>query len=201
MVPGLDLNFPPSEENSALTSPRGPTSPYNENVQVQPTHDSELNDDVVIISPRKFEEARNNSLRKRSRESRGIMQEAQNDFSAGSTSCFPSSQNENGTLSTYIVDLDLVTWLISGMSNPKKATDVLSEPPSKPCQSCQPLPEAPSFKCAICMDQLIEETSTKCGHIFCKKCIEKALALQKNCPTCRRKLRKTDIFRIYLPTD
>lgn len=61
------------------------------------------------------------------------------------------------------------------------------------------LPEAPGFTCAICIGQLIEETSTKCGHIFCKKCIEKAIATQHKCPTCRHKLRKRDILRIYLP--
>ena len=59
---------------------------------------------------------------------------------------------------------------------------------------------APSFNCPICIGPMSEETSTKCGHIFCKKCIEAAIKVQRKCPTCRHKLRMKDIIRIYLPT-
>lgn len=50
------------------------------------------------------------------------------------------------------------------------------------------------------MGPFVEETSTKCGHIFCKKCICGAIAAQSKCPTCRRKLKVKDTIRIYLPT-
>ncbi|KAJ6426346.1 hypothetical protein OIU84_022038 [Salix udensis] len=63
-----------------------------------------------------------------------------------------------------------------------------------------PPPAAPSFRCPICMDELEEATTTKCGHVFCKNCIKKALAVQKKCPTCRMKCRAKSIYRIFLPT-
>eukprot|EP00252_Welwitschia_mirabilis_P013264 TRINITY_DN29230_c0_g1_i1.p1 TRINITY_DN29230_c0_g1~~TRINITY_DN29230_c0_g1_i1.p1 ORF type:complete len:192 (+),score=39.76 TRINITY_DN29230_c0_g1_i1:404-979(+) len=52
--------------------------------------------------------------------------------------------------------------------------------------------------CAICMNNMEEETSTICGHIFCKSCITSAIQIQKKCPTCRRKLTRSNIHRIYL---
>ncbi|MCO5573148.1 hypothetical protein L7F22_026914 [Adiantum nelumboides] len=52
--------------------------------------------------------------------------------------------------------------------------------------------------CAICMDATKEETSTVCGHIFCRPCILGAIKTQKKCPTCRRKLTNSNIHRIYL---
>lgn len=55
------------------------------------------------------------------------------------------------------------------------------------------------LRCSICMDTMKEETSTTCGHIFCKACIINAIRVQKRCPTCREKLSISNIHRIYLP--
>ncbi|GLJ48628.1 hypothetical protein SUGI_1025910 [Cryptomeria japonica] len=56
----------------------------------------------------------------------------------------------------------------------------------------------PKLTCAICMSAMKEETSTVCGHIFCKKCITSAIQCQKKCPTCRTRLTLNKIHRIYL---
>lgn len=58
----------------------------------------------------------------------------------------------------------------------------------------------PIFTCAICLDPLMEETSTLCGHIFCKECIVTAIRVQRKCPTCRHDLTINSIHRVYLPT-
>ncbi|MQL96404.1 hypothetical protein Taro_029081, partial [Colocasia esculenta] len=55
------------------------------------------------------------------------------------------------------------------------------------------------LRCAICMDTMKEETSTICGHIFCKPCITNAVLVQRKCPACRTKLSIQNIHRIYLP--
>ncbi|KAL6011297.1 hypothetical protein ACLOJK_001742 [Asimina triloba] len=66
-------------------------------------------------------------------------------------------------------------------------------------QTVAPPKEEPTFSCAVCMGPLVEATSTICGHIFCKGCIKAAIAAQKKCPACRRKLCANNIHRIYLP--
>ncbi|ESQ49310.1 hypothetical protein EUTSA_v10021816mg [Eutrema salsugineum] len=60
--------------------------------------------------------------------------------------------------------------------------------------------EEPKFYCPICMCPLTEETSTKCGHIFCNSCIKKAISHQPSCPSCRKHVTASDLIRIYLPT-
>lgn len=64
------------------------------------------------------------------------------------------------------------------------------------------VPELPSesmFKCPICMDPFIEEMSTMCGHIFCKKCITTVVATQRKCPTCRKFIIMEELRRVFLP--
>ncbi|KAI3938703.1 hypothetical protein MKW92_035005 [Papaver armeniacum] len=49
--------------------------------------------------------------------------------------------------------------------------------------------------CPICISPLSNIVITCCGHIFCKKCILKAL-MHKNkcCPMCRHRLSESDLF-------
>lgn len=56
------------------------------------------------------------------------------------------------------------------------------------------------FKCPICMDPLVEEMSTMCGHIFCKECISASIAAQGKCPICRENVAKKDLIRVFLPS-
>eukprot|EP00249_Psilotum_nudum_P018760 c26952_g1_i1 orf=639-974(-) len=68
----------------------------------------------------------------------------------------------------------------------------------------QPVP-VPSKKikliCPICMDNIKEETSTVCGHIFCWACIKGAMRVRKRCPTCRKRLSTSHIHRIYISSN
>ncbi|KAI5002888.1 hypothetical protein ZWY2020_027538 [Hordeum vulgare] len=61
------------------------------------------------------------------------------------------------------------------------------------------LPREPKFSCPVCMNELVDASSTICGHIFCQKCIEASIKAQKKCPTCRRKLTMRSFHRVYLP--
>ncbi|WZZ01487.1 hypothetical protein YC2023_073815 [Brassica napus] len=63
-----------------------------------------------------------------------------------------------------------------------------------------PPPEEPKFSCPICMCPFTEETSTKCGHIFCKGCIKTAISRQAKCPTCRKRVTVKELIRVFLPT-
>ncbi|KAK8717880.1 hypothetical protein V6N13_045133 [Hibiscus sabdariffa] len=64
----------------------------------------------------------------------------------------------------------------------------------------QPPPREPTFNCTICMGSLTEETSTRCGHIFCKACIKAEIAAQGKCPTCRKRVTVKELIRVFLPS-
>ncbi|XP_062229802.1 uncharacterized protein LOC133927368 isoform X2 [Phragmites australis] len=69
-----------------------------------------------------------------------------------------------------------------------------------PPEPVKEVTKEPKFTCPVCMNELTDASSTICGHIFCKKCIEASIQAQKKCPTCRRKLNKSNYHRVYLPT-
>ena len=45
------------------------------------------------------------------------------------------------------------------------------------------------LECPICLDVFKTPIKTKCGHVFCKGCIEEALRHDPYCPTCKKPLR------------
>ncbi|XP_062165402.1 uncharacterized protein LOC133871927 isoform X2 [Alnus glutinosa] len=194
MVFDLDLNYPPPEENTALTDPRDAQPRENGYSQRETLVNAEfIDEEIVVVSPRKFAEAMSNSQRNRSQRSCGVIDR----FHDPAEACSHVSGACVSFSSLESVHFNWELYLNMEVSNKIKKSNV-PMPPILP--HSEPQHERPTFSCAICMGQLIEETSTKCGHIFCKKCIEVAIAIQHKCPTCRHKLRKRDIFRVYLPT-
>ena len=53
-------------------------------------------------------------------------------------------------------------------------------------------------KCAICLDAYVNATSTRCGHVFCARCIAAAYKHSGKCPTCRKKVDKKSLRRIFV---
>ncbi|GAA6089321.1 probable E3 ubiquitin-protein ligase DTX3 isoform X2 [Tachysurus ichikawai] len=46
--------------------------------------------------------------------------------------------------------------------------------------------EDDSATCSICMGEMLEKTTLeKCGHSFCRSCLEQAFQVKKACPVCR----------------
>nr|XP_053616866.1 E3 ubiquitin-protein ligase RNF4-like [Plodia interpunctella] len=57
------------------------------------------------------------------------------------------------------------------------------------------------LECPICWDDMLNKplASTKCGHVFCKKCLKKSLKTMKRCPKCRQSLNGNKAFHpLYL---
>lgn len=54
-----------------------------------------------------------------------------------------------------------------------------------------------ALKCSICLDVIEDMTSTKCGHVYCAKCIRLAIRVTGKCPLCQRKLQPHDIHGLY----
>jgi hypothetical protein len=52
-------------------------------------------------------------------------------------------------------------------------------------------------ECMICCDTYKDPHITKCGHSFCKACIEECVNRNHQCPECRGPLNKEDIIKNY----
>uniref|UniRef100_A0A5B7BW46 RING-type domain-containing protein n=1 Tax=Davidia involucrata TaxID=16924 RepID=A0A5B7BW46_DAVIN len=197
MVLDLDLNVaPPVEDilmgdsvtiglNLMQAGEHGPS-------HIQARTDLEpVDDEVVICSPRSFAEARD-----KSRRNRGVMElfDEETAFRRERTArLFPdSNRGRRAPAKQTTVTGDLYINLEGSEKTKNRNAAELPQ--------IVPPPKEPTFSCPICIGPLVEETSTKCGHIFCKNCINGAIAAQKKCPTCRRKLKVKDTIRVYLPT-
>lgn len=87
---------------------------------------------------------------------------------------------------------------IAARSGPTVPAPPPRSPP--PLVISSPPPAATSLSCPICLDPFTQETSTRCGHIFCRECIMGALAVKSVCPTCRKRVTKRGLIRIFLPS-
>ncbi|XP_039039317.1 E3 ubiquitin-protein ligase RNF4-like isoform X2 [Hibiscus syriacus] len=180
----LDLNVPPSEirELEGTSQQAGYEEQTIQSVQLEPpaTIDVDaIDDDAIESSATAFAEALNNSRRNRGR----IVV----DVDSGVAHMWPTHNNPNRLrrlpMSPNIIDLE--------SSTQSAVVEIVVS---------QPTPKAPTFNCPICMGPLTEETSTRCGHIFCKACIKAALAVQARCPTCRKRVTVRGLIRVFLPS-
>lgn len=46
------------------------------------------------------------------------------------------------------------------------------------------------LNCSICMDYIVNCRTAICGHSFCEVCINESLIRKKECPNCRKDIRK-----------
>ncbi|CAN1193843.1 TNF receptor-associated factor 6-A [Linum perenne] len=152
----------------------------------RPPHLEIIDDEVALISPRAFAQAKCSSTRNLTRRLHDVLGEAAPGlYNAGMMMCGHCKRKMPE------VDSDLVLEL--GISN-KKAKSVAGSHEF-------PAPKESIYRCPVCISDLVEPTSTKCGHIFCKECLRKSLASSNNkCPTCRQKVGRSGTFRVYLPT-
>ncbi|XAR48879.1 hypothetical protein NMG60_11031850 [Bertholletia excelsa] len=188
MVLNLDLNGPPPSENAGGSVDlslriRLPWETGTHQIQVTNRNES-VDDDVVICSPRGFLEAR-----EKARRNHQVIE------AIDEGSDFQRRHSDSGTCNSKTWEKSLVVMqsIIFGTLNTIDfylfKRNLLVVPPPRPNIFC----------CPVCMGQFREETSTKCGHIFCKECIYSVIAVQGKCPTCRQKIKVMDTFRVYLP--
>ncbi|KAG8636899.1 E3 ubiquitin-protein ligase complex slx8-rfp subunit slx8 isoform X2 [Manihot esculenta] len=185
----LDLNYPLPPPMRALDLSLG-LSIHSSSQEVQTqmrgwSHHQTTNviraidDEVTIISPRTFSQARENSERNHSHGMHEVIVEDTVTVreTAMTSLCTDCKRRLSDGCDPY---------LKPGTSSKKKSV---------------PMPDEPTFSCPICMSPFTEPTATRCGHIFCKECLLKSLkSLHNKCPTCRQKVGKRGIFRIYLPS-
>ncbi|KAL3517821.1 hypothetical protein ACH5RR_020410 [Cinchona calisaya] len=183
----VDLNAPPTDNRDQVgpsTRSRSQDCETSREVAPMPPAPIDLeaiDDDVMISSPRAFAEAKNNSRRNHGRT---IVVDVESDEQSSRASQNGLNKRRRVSANQTFINCDLYI-------NLEAASNSAPPPP--------PPPKEPTFNCPVCMGPLVEETSTKCGHIFCKACIKTAIAAQNKCPTCRRRVTVKDIIRVYLP--
>ena len=53
------------------------------------------------------------------------------------------------------------------------------------------------FECSICFEEVKEAQLTRCGHMFCRGCLEECLNRRHECPQCKREMTVDDSFRDF----
>ncbi|XP_044500980.1 E3 ubiquitin-protein ligase RNF4-like isoform X2 [Mangifera indica] len=189
-----DLNAPPCESrdregtSNDISLQEVQASQQGLSIPPAPIDVEAIDDDVIESSPRAFAEAKNNSRRNRGR---NIVVDVDSGRTTRLTNNNRSKRRRVSPNST-IVNCGFYINL-EGTSNSMR--ERVSMPPPPP----PPPPKEPVFTCPICMGPLVEEMSTKCGHIFCKACIRAAISAQAKCPTCRKKVTAKELIRVFLP--
>ncbi|KAG5252211.1 hypothetical protein OIU76_008419 [Salix suchowensis] len=185
----LDLNAPPIEgrddegtSTTRIETPQGVQASHQRNGQgpsLPPTIDVDAfdddDDDVIESSPRAFAQAKNNSRRA------VVVDVESGRVTHNKRRRVPPSQT--------IINCDLYINLEGGSSSSSSKRENVQTMP----------PKEPTFNCPICLCPLVEEMSTKCGHIFCKTCISDAIKRQAKCPTCRKRVTTKELIRVFLP--
>ncbi|KAA8550606.1 hypothetical protein F0562_002290 [Nyssa sinensis] len=204
MALDVDLNVLPSENHDQEGTSANAASQDAEAGQqglpipLAPIDVEAFDDDVIISSPRAFAEAKNNSRRNHGR---AVVVDV--DSEERTSRLTPNNRNKRRRVSSNqtIINCDLYINLEgSSYSTRDNVRSVVSPPMPPPPPPPPPPSKEPTFNCPVCMGPLVEEMSTKCGHIFCKGCIKAAIASQNKCPTCRRKVTMKDTIRVYLPS-
>ncbi|KAK4775531.1 hypothetical protein SAY87_023492 [Trapa incisa] len=175
----LDLNIPPFEnpEQEGSSNMVAFQSTVNTITPID-VETIEDDDDVVFCSPSAFAEAKTKS--RNSRRRAPIVDVDSEEVAHG-------SKRRRVQPGQHSFDFNHFINLESNMN------------PMVPLEKPGPPFKEPTFSCPICMGPLVEETSTKCGHIFCKACIRATIATQAKCPTCRKRVTVKELIRIFLP--
>ncbi|KAF5741280.1 E3 ubiquitin-protein ligase RNF4 isoform X2 [Tripterygium wilfordii] len=191
----LDLNMVPSENRDhegtssqieaqpVQTSQRQPVPPARIDVDA-------IDDDVIESSPGAFAEATKNSRRNRRRIALDV-DSGQTTFVADIPRVKRARVPKNQT------NICCELYINYDTSRKSKRDDAINV--AEPSPPLPPAPKEPTFTCPICFGPLVEEMSTKCGHIFCKECIKTAIGKQAKCPTCRKKVTVKELIRVFLP--
>jgi len=57
--------------------------------------------------------------------------------------------------------------------------------------------EESDFQCGVCLSTPKDITVTKCGHMFCTKCIKKWFEENQYCPLCQKSLTRKDLIHVH----
>jgi len=118
----------------------------------------------------------------------------------------PSASANN----VFIIDSDddVVEMGVRAPIHSSKEKQKLRTPlTKKPNDTSPPSKVAPTecVVCPVCMEtaQQFEKSGrhlmvTRCGHIFCDRCIKTSLRAKRKCPNCRKPVQLNDVHKLFL---
>lgn len=104
------------------------------------------------------------------------------------------------SLDDTITDVDAQPTPRSNASAPTAP----SRAPAKPMSSIQRNPTVIQAgvlpgTCAICLNKFGDHTSaTRCGHVFCTRCITTAVMINHKCPLCNNSQSRQHLLRLFV---
>ncbi|XP_062124785.1 uncharacterized protein LOC133837887 [Drosophila sulfurigaster albostrigata] len=85
-----------------------------------------------------------------------------------------------------------------------ESIDLTESPPKRSCNTARDNANTSVsedlYKCPVCFESVRqrEPCTTRCGHVFCKECIQGAVRSTQKCPLCRKKIGIRQLTRVYL---
>ncbi|KAL5070829.1 hypothetical protein RYX36_021716 [Vicia faba] len=182
----LNLNNYQQRRVNLLTGESSHGEGLYEPINVSQNNFEEIDDDVIETSPRAFAEAVANARRNR------MVNEVDSNRENHRISDFflPDGRILQPNDDMIYINFDFIAHELA--EKEKEATEAKKKAFETPKES--------PYKCPICMDSIEEEMATRCGHIFCKFCIKKAIKAQGKCPACREPVTSRQLRRVFLPS-
>lgn len=120
-----------------------------------------------------------------------------------------NSTNENTAKMSYALGASQIILLLGQIAsdyirlNKQWATIELTNSMSSSVLPTTSKPHA-KIKCSLCLDYMIDATTTPCGHLFCWICIHRHIQLSVkdeqthvSCPTCRLRIEQNKLIYIF----
>ncbi|XP_060646906.1 uncharacterized protein LOC132784984 isoform X2 [Drosophila nasuta] len=88
--------------------------------------------------------------------------------------------------------------------NDAEPIDLTESPPKRSCNTARDNANTSVsedlYECPVCFEswRQREPCTTRCGHVFCKECIEGAVRSTRKCPLCRKEIGIRQLTRVYL---
>lgn len=110
-----------------------------------------------------------------------------------STSLSSLSSQSDGPLGGRAMHFSKTSSHASSIFSSRVTNSPFSTPPASP-PPIRSKPKPVSLPCAVCGRPMQRMTSTQCGHVFCRGCIEG----RSVCPVCKTSTQDRDLRAIYL---
>ncbi|EGC29780.1 hypothetical protein DICPUDRAFT_84227 [Dictyostelium purpureum] len=193
-VPKQTLNSSKISGNSSIDLTQSPSSPPPSSPP--PSSPPPYPKQTAIKGNRKY------------RNDRGSLNNRKNGQIINNTIIFVNNSNKKFKINNLNIDNSNINIINKDERNKKQKVDnsKKDEEPNERRENENPINSSSEggkkthFQCNICKDGMMLDsiTAAMCGHCFCLACIEGHLKKSNTCPTCKKRIHKSQIHPMYL---